>query len=342
MESTEFCGTTCHTVMQPEHTAHQRSPHSRVKCVDCHIGPGADWFVKSKLSGAWQVVSVAFDLYPRPISTPVHDLRPARETCEQCHLPSKFVGDRLVVKTQFADDEENTELKSVLVMKIGGQRGDASHGIHWHVDPNIQIRYRSDEKRETMYEVELTDEDGNVKLFVGPEAGEADADIAWRVMDCVDCHNRPTHIYRMPEYEIDQALAADQLPRSLPYLRREGVRALKAGYSSADEARAGITGALQAFYRESYPDQAAERATEIAAAGAQLTELWAANVFPKMNVDWGTYPDHRGHMVSDGCFRCHSDEHETADGEAIPQDCFECHALLAIEEESPEILQQLE
>ena len=82
MESVEFCGTTCHKVMSPEYTTYLRSPHARVRCTQCHIGPGADWFVQSKLSGSWQLVSVALNLYPRPIPTPVHNLRPSRETCE--------------------------------------------------------------------------------------------------------------------------------------------------------------------------------------------------------------------------------------------------------------------
>ena len=108
MDSVTFCGQTCHTVMQPEFTAYQNSPHSRVECVKCHIGPGAAWFVQSKLSGVGQVFAVTFNTYPRPIPTPVHNLRPARETCEACHWPQKYGEDRLRVIHKFADDETNT------------------------------------------------------------------------------------------------------------------------------------------------------------------------------------------------------------------------------------------
>jgi nitrate/TMAO reductase-like tetraheme cytochrome c subunit len=135
MDSTKFCGQACHSVMAPEFTTYQRSPHSRVACVECHIGPGAGWFVKSKLSGSWQLISVSLDLYPRPIPTPVHNLRPARDTCEQCHWPNKFVGDRLKVITRFRDDEANTPEKTVLLLRVGGMQGRESKGIHWHVDP---------------------------------------------------------------------------------------------------------------------------------------------------------------------------------------------------------------
>ena len=169
MDSTEFCGNACHKVMQPEYTAFQRSPHVRVGCAGCHIGPGAEWFVKAKISGSWQLIAVAFDLYPRPIPTPVHSLRPANGTCEQCHWPTKFVGERLKVRTHFQDDEANTEVKTALMVKVGGSAGGESHGIHWHVDPNHIIRYLSDERRETIYDIELTDKKArHQEGFQGP------------------------------------------------------------------------------------------------------------------------------------------------------------------------------
>ncbi len=341
MDSTAFCGTTCHTVMEPEYTAYQRSPHARVACVDCHIGPGADWFAKSKLSGAWQLVATSLDLYPRPIPTPIANLRPARETCEQCHWPTKFVGDRLRVITHYDEDRENTELKTVLLLRVGGIYGRESMGIHWHVDPANRIRYRSDDKRETIGEVELTiGDERRVYLAGGGESTPADAP-GWRVMDCIDCHNRPTHIYDTPARAVDRAMATGRLARALPHLRREGVAAISVAYPSGEEAARGILAALTRFYAGELGEAAAEKAGEIAAAAATLTELWAGNVFPKMRVTWGTYPNHIGHQESPGCFRCHDDGHDTADGRTISQDCDTCHTLLAEGEKTPLILEQL-
>ena len=94
-ESVTFCGRICHTVMEPEYTAYLNSPHARVRCVDCHVGAGAEWYVKSKLSGVHQVYAVTFHTYETPIPTPVKNLRPARETCEECHWPQKFFGAQL-------------------------------------------------------------------------------------------------------------------------------------------------------------------------------------------------------------------------------------------------------
>jgi nitrate/TMAO reductase-like tetraheme cytochrome c subunit len=346
MESTPFCGAACHSVMEPEYTTYRRSPHARVRCVECHIGEGANWFVKSKLSGSWQVVSVALDLYPRPIPVPVHNLRPARETCEQCHWPNKFVGDRFRVNTHFSEDEANTETKTVLVVKVGGRQAGRSHGIHWHVDPDNKVRYRSDEKRQTIYEVEMVS-NGTRKTWVGPAASTPEAARAteWRTMDCVDCHNRPTHIYRSPERELDDALLDRRIDPSLPFVRREGLLALQAEYPSHEAARAGIAKAIAGFYAESYPELAAAKKDAVAAAGTALGDIWCWNVFPQMRIGWGTYRNHIGHTLDMsgevGCFRCHDEEHRAADGTTISQDCTTCHSVLAQEERDPEILKTI-
>jgi hypothetical protein len=339
MDSTEFCGLACHKVMQPEYTAHQRSPHARVRCAECHIGPGADWFVKSKISGAWQLVAVSLNIYPRPIPTPIHNLRPARETCEQCHWPTNHVGDTLKLITAYGEDEANTPLKTAVLLKVGGLAGRQTSGIHWHVNPDVQIRYRSDESRETIYDVELTQPDGTVKLFKNGEVPEDASE--WRVMDCVDCHNRPTHRYNMPDDEVDQAMEKGDIDAALPYIKREAMRLLQAGYESHDQAREAIPTALKAFYTQEYSELAAQSAPAIDKASAELVEIYTSNVFPGMNVDWGIYPDHSGHQDSPGCFRCHDRKHKTDDGERIQRKCTQCHTILADEEEDPEILRTL-
>ena len=336
METTEFCGLACHSVMHPEHTAHGLGPHSRVSCAGCHIGPGADWFVKSKLDGAWQLVSVNLGLYPKPIPTPLHDLRPARDTCEQCHWPTKFVGDRLEVIKHYKEDEANTELTTALLMKVGGVNLTESHGIHWHVDPEHQIRYRSDETREEIYEVEFTDVDGSVKHFTDRRAPEEGG--RWRTMDCVDCHNRPAHNYQSARNEVDSAIAEGRIDRSLPFVKREAMRVIQEKYSSHDDARAVMTDELKQFYAENYPDMADANADAIDAAATALGDIYAANVFPSMEIWWDTYPNHIGHTQSAGCERCHTRRMRTAEREQIDSECETCHVLLAEEEEDPQIL----
>ncbi len=339
MDSTEFCGTACHQVMEPEYTAFQRSPHARVGCAGCHIGPGAEWFVKAKISGSWQLIAVMFDLYPRPIETPVHSLRPSNGTCEQCHWPTKFVGERLKVRTHYQDDEANTEVKTALMVKVGGREGGKSHGIHWHVDPDHTIRYLSDASRETIYEIELTDKvEGSRKLFKLDEP--APEDVEWRTMDCVDCHNRPSHIYRSPESEVDLALQEGRIDRSLPFIKREGVRILtEKEYASHEEAREGIAAAVNAFYSENYPDLAGSPAVE--QAGKALGDAYSWNNFPHMKVTWNLYPNHIGHQDSPGCFRCHDNKHKTDTGEKVGKKCSTCHNLVVDEESDSALLQEL-
>ncbi len=350
MDRPQFCGS-CHSVMDPEFTAYSRSPHSRVECVQCHIGPGASWFVKSKLSGAWQVVSVTFDLYPRPIPTPVKNLRPSRDTCEQCHWPTRFVGDRLRVLTHHADDEKSTPKQTVLLMHVGG--GDQGHGIHWHVAQGVQIRYLADEKREKIRTVEVTRADGSVDRFdlkPDPKAPPADAaGLTWRTMDCVDCHNRPTHQFRTAEQEVDEAIADGRIDRALPFVRRQALEAITATYPDRAAAEAGIRGALSSFYEHQHPQVWTAKKDAVLAAAHALSDAWGKNVWPSMRIGWGTYPSKLGHDAPEqagsgpgaGCWRCHDEQHVNAKGKAITQDCDNCHALLAQDEENPPILKQL-
>ena len=160
-------------------------------------------------------------------------------------------------------------------------------------------------------------------------------------MDCIDCHNRPSHVYKLPGQELDTAMESGAVAPDLPYVKREGMRLLQEEWASHDEARTAIPAGLQAFYAESYPDLFETRADDIRRAGDAMTVIWTTNVHPQMNVTWGTYPNHIGHAWFDGCFRCHSDEHESDDGQVISQDCETCHSLLAYEEEDPDILTQL-
>ena len=342
MDKAAFCGS-CHKVMDPEFTAYSHSPHSRVACVQCHIGPGASWFVKSKLSGAWQVVSVTFNLYPRPIPTPVRNLRPSRDTCEQCHWPTRFVGDRLKVITHHADDEKSSAKQTVLLMHVGG--GAQGRGIHWHVSSGVAIRYLADPKRETVQTVEITRPDGKVERFEAqPEAGAAPPDpskLVWRTMDCVDCHNRPTHQFRSAAFEVDAAIGAQRIDASLPFAKREALKAITASYPDRAAAAKGIEAALATFYEKEYPAVWSAKKEAVSAAAAALAEAWGRNVWPEMNIGWGTYKSLLGHEDTTGCWRCHDEKHASKDGKTITQDCDTCHAVLADSEENPAILKQL-
>ncbi len=345
MESQKFCGQTCHQVMAPEYTAYQRSPHSRVACVDCHIGPGAPWFVRSKLSGSYQVVAVTFNLYPRPIPTPIHNLRPARDTCEECHWPEKFSGDKLVVKTKFGDDEKNSLTKTVLLLHIGGRSANRElvgiHGRHLGLAEYVA----SDEKRQVIPWVSYKNEAaGTVTEFASTESPPTPALLAQgerRRMDCMDCHNRPTHAFDMPEGAVNRAMAAGRISPSLPYIHKVGIELLKRQYPSKLAAQTELPEALRQYYRTNYFSVYNSERAQIEQAAVTLLDIFMGNIFPEMNITWGTYPNNLGHADFPGCFRCHDGNHKSKDGREITQDCNACHALLAMDEPDPKILHEL-
>ena len=346
MDSTSFCGEACHTVMAPELAAYKGSPHSRIGCVECHIGEGASWFVKSKLSGTRQVIAVALKTYSTPIPSPVHHLRPARETCEQCHWPQRFSGDRVIIKKKYAEDEKNTLLTTVLVMHVGGQNAQGSVGIHGrHLDSGSRIGYTAiDERRQKIATVSYRDDAGKTVEYLSTEVKATPEELAkgeTRSMDCVDCHNRPTHAFELPHRGLDREITAGAISRDLPFVKKKALELLKGKYASQDEAKKAIADGLTGYYATAWPDVASSKKAEIEAAVTAVQAVYLRNVFPNMKLDWGYHPNNIGHEDFPGCFRCHGGNHESRDGLAISSDCEACHQVLAMEEENPDILNQL-
>lgn len=343
-DSVQFCGQTCHTVMHPEFTAYSYSPHARVPCVDCHVGSGATWYVKSKLSGARQVINTIFSTYPRPIPTPVHDLRPAQETCEACHWPEKFYGAQLKVFTHYASDEHNTPRQITLLIKTGGGNPatGAPQGIHWHMNIANKITYVSaDPERQVIPYVRVEDRQGRVTEFYAKDSKMTREQIAKaprRRMDCVDCHNRPTHIYVPPDEAVDQSLLAHRLDASLPFIKQQAVAALIGQYKTTPEAMHGIAKSIDDFYESKYPDVAKGKQVEIQAAVEEVQAIFRRTTFPEMKITWQTHPNNLGHFYFSGCFRCHDGQHVSADGKVVPKDCDSCHTVLSQEEGSVELV----
>ncbi len=346
METPRFCGKLCHSVMKPEYRAYSLSPHARVACVDCHIGQGASWFVRSKLSGLRQVWAVTTGRFSRPIPTPIHNLRPARETCEHCHWPEKFHGERMLVRHGFKDDQANTRVTSAVRLKVGGvnKRTGRYEGIHWHVGPDVKVEYEAlDGKRVKIGKITMT-QGGRTEIYTSPETPAGAKVVERRAMDCVDCHNRPTHIYdASPESAVDKSMAWGKLDASLPFLKREAVRLLKGSVPGDPEKSAAFfEGELTAFYSKQHPEAAKAKAASIKYAGAELQAIYSRNVYPDLKITWGTYPSHLGHRrTTEGCFRCHDDKHKSSSGKLIKQDCDLCHEVMAEEDEKPSIPEDL-
>jgi hypothetical protein len=159
-----------------------------------------------------------------------------------------------------------------------------------------------------------------------------------RTMDCMDCHNRPTHTFQLPDRAMDQAMAQGRISPELPFIKKQAVALLKASYPDRETATRQIATGLEEFYRKWYPDIYRDKHDVLETSISQVQAVYLRNVFPAMNVNWGTYPNNIGHTDFPGCFRCHDGSHTSASGRSVPNDCDTCHTMLAMEEQNPKVL----
>lgn len=347
-ESVTFCGRICHKVMEPEYQAYLKSPHARVTCVDCHVGKGATWYAKSKISGVKQIFATIFNTYEKPIPTPIKNLRPARETCEECHWPQKFYGNQLMELYHFRYDEKNTPEQINLIIKTGGgSRIEKNVGIHWHMLLQNKVYFKPyDERYQIIPYVKTVKENGEVKIYINKELNLKKEDLEklpLREMDCMDCHNRPTHIFDPPEWAVDTAIAGGHISRDLPFVKKISVDLLTKDYKTKEEAFQKIEEEFLNFYKKNYPELFQKEKEKINNAILVLKEIFKSNVFPEMNVNWNTYPNNIGHRNWPGCFRCHDGKHISEDGKILTTECKICHTIpkrgpqVSVEEEFPEM-----
>lgn len=340
METPEFCGTTCHKVMQPEYDAYNQSPHSRVACVACHIGSGAPSMIQAKLSGLRQVWGVATGHFHRPIETPVHNLRSARETCANCHQPNRQSGTRLGFRVHFKPDETNTPQVTAMMFHLGGEDRVTGEwtGIHSHSGTRFQIRYEVlDADRDEIGKIQKVEGDKVVKEWLPAKASGAVAKQT-RVMDCIDCHNRATHQYdESPRAAVTRALVEGKLDRKIPWIYAVSSSVLATATPPRDRAKEYFRQALESSYTQTHAAQKPD-AKALEQSADALAALYLRNVYPDMKLTWGNYRSRIGHGGPDPgntkaqCFRCHSGEHRTADGQELSGKCELCHEVVAKDE----------
>lgn len=334
-ESVGFCARACHTVMKPEFTAYQSSPHARVACVECHVGPGAPSYVRAKFSGVRRAYAAIMNTHHRPIPSPIAELRPAQETCGQCHWPDKYFGALLKTFTHYGQDENNTPRQIDLMVKVGGASpiGEITSGIHWHANTSTDIQYISaDDKYQVIPWVRLKDRSGQVTEYVAKDSTLTPEQISKmnrRRMDCMDCHNRSAHTFNPPDRVLNEAFLIGKLDASLPYLKQQSIEVLTKPYASADEAIRKIAADLDAYYSANYPNIHARKQNEIKGSISEVQRIFQTNFFPEMKVNWQAYPENIGHFYSTGCFRCHDGQHVSSDGKVIRKDCAICHTVIS-------------
>jgi hypothetical protein len=305
-----------------------------VACVDCHIGPGAGWYVKSKLSGLYQIYSTAVNAYSRPIDTPIKNLRPAAETCEQCHWPEQFFGAVEQDHQYYLSDEANTPWSTRMLLFVGGGTppyGKAG-GIHWHMNIKNQVYYvATDEDRQVLPWVKVVRPNGEEEVFAAEGAGFSEKKLPegeMRRMDCVDCHNRPSHIYRAPDVAVNGAMAAGLIDATLPFIKQQAVQVLLGDYASHDAAADKIPAAIRSYYSEKYPEVYSQKREAVERAAQEIVGIYKNNFFPQMKVSWKVYPNNIGHRQFPGCFRCHDGSHISSRGNSISNECQDCHSII--------------
>jgi hypothetical protein len=331
-ESVEFCGKVCHKIMEPEHTMYLQSPHAKVKCVECHIGAGADWYVRYKVSGARMLLSTIQKNYQRPIPTPVMNLRPARETCEQCHWPGKHFSSFELRKTYFPTEKNESESWYIrMLVSVGGKEGEGA-GIHAHMYKDNEVYYvADDDKRQVISWVKSVNKDGKEVVFTSdnsPYKDKVPPGDKIRKMDCMDCHNRPSHHFRSPNDLMNEALIQKQIDSTIPDIKSKSMELLSGHYETENQALLEIPQRLNQYYQKKYPDYFKDHQTEIITVGQVLTAIFRNNFFPEMKARWDAYPENIGHWISPGCFRCHDGEHKSTQGQIITRDCKSCHTIL--------------
>lgn len=326
-ESVEFCGTLCHSVMHPEYTRYLNSPHARVRCVECHIGSGAGWYVRSKLSGVRQVYRVLSNSYSKPIFTPVRNLRPAEETCKQCHWPGKYFSSVDFTRSYYPYGPPPWSIRMLLNV---GARPTGSYGIHDHMYFQHPVLYSAeDERRQKIGWVQTFDQTGAAVIYTSSEfGGKTPEPNNIRRMDCVDCHNRASHQFTPPFRLVNEALSSGALPADVPQMKQQAVDALSRHYVSNAAAQTEIRRGLVSYYQTDFSDFYRDRQPIIERSAAQVAYIFSQNMFPDMKARWSSFNDNIGHLVAPGCFRCHDGEHRSKDGRVITRDCKACHVII--------------
>ncbi len=338
MDSSRFCGQTCHSVMEPEAVAHANSGHMSTKCVSCHVGEGVEGAFIAKWRGAWQVISLNLDLYERPIPAPVETLPSSEDTCQKCHDTRRKHAKRMTLYTTYKDDENSSRLISAVQLNVGSSEEGAASGIHAHGSKDLQVRYyTNDPQRENIVWVEAKTPEGTrtfakegeiapiIKKVRRTSKGRPIYTVKgtgnMRAMDCVDCHNRTGHNYKPLERLADELLEKGIVDPSLPYAKLVTIKALTAaGRYPKDRIEEMVKSEIVAVWPH-------EEDAEIII--QRITAEARKYLYPRMNIGWDSYKNQNRHVRDEGCFRCHNQRMKDEKGENLQQECAYCHETVA-------------
>ncbi len=328
-ESNSFCMEACHEVMEPVSVTYASSPHSKIACVDCHFTEKSSFWDQNRLSGLPQVYMTITDSYEKPLGAPTTYLRPSPEACKKCHWEEKYYEQKSFKRDYFLSDEENTHYSITLTMKVGGGNREIgiSSGIHYHMGISKDILYiepdNPDDAIPLVKAISKTDGKETVYRLTGKQISPT---AQFKKFDCIDCHNRPSHVYNDPYQTINAYMAYDKINSKLPNIKKIGVRVLES-LKSRENSIEEIKNALTKYYKENYPNVPIDMRDELNLAIIELNAIYLKNYFPEMNANWKVYANHESHLYSKGCFRCHDGNHVNKAGEVLSNDCNLCHTI---------------
>jgi hypothetical protein len=331
-DSVSFCADACHAPMGPQAVAHQESAHAQVGCVDCHIGPGGTSWVRAKLDGIRQLWGVMTGEYDRPIETPLEHIQSAEAVCEECHWAEAPKGEKFIDVVHYSTDEANTPWSVSLLLDLGGgaEQG-AREGVHWHTFEANSVEYvATDRERQDIVWVRVTDAGGFTVVYTNPEVtvDPEDPEVEVRSFDCMDCHNRPSHVFESAGEVMDRDMALGLISPDLPFIKRVGLDLLNAPYETKPEALAAIRDGVLDYYETNYAARMGELRRDVEAAADALVEIYDKNFFPEMNTDYRVRFNNASHWVNTGCFRCHGSDLRADTGVAIGGECDTCHLIV--------------
>jgi nitrate/TMAO reductase-like tetraheme cytochrome c subunit/mono/diheme cytochrome c family protein len=330
--TSDFCGTTCHT-MPPQYVTHLNSDHARVTCEDCHLGRAKlGTQIIRKIEYSYQTGSaMILNNYEYPIIA--RNMRPARDVCETCHFPEVFSNDTLIDFKRYAQDKNNTESTTYLIMKTGGgsEREGLGYGIHWHIE-NPVLYYPTDERMQEIPYIRVVNKDGSFTEYFDTETDFDFGQISEEElvnMDCMSCHNRTAHLVEYPDQAVDKMLARGEINSDIPYIRNYATTALRGNFEDYETARASIE-KLLLNYEQNFPIAYTKYRTDLEATVEVLWAFYEKSVFIDQEMKWDTHPDNSQHLTSPGCFRCHDGKHLSKENEAVRLECNLCHSIPVI------------
>ncbi len=337
--SDQFCATMCHSVHPEETRMHLVSSHSRVECVECHIGRISTLkMISLKPQHAKELWGMIVG-YERPLYA--NTLLPVRENCEGCHWPSAEHHDSLAVKKRYATDADSSETTYRLTLHTGFGviRDKQAKGIHWHIENDVSFIALDPQRRQIPW-VQVKAKDGTTTTYVdakSPVSAEELKKLKPRRMACYDCHNAVGHPFANPIDQVDEALALGKIDRSLPSAKARAValvdEALKLSGTPEQLAPKFDKLIADSVPKGDIKDDMREPEKKFA---AEMKKILLQTSFTRDGLSWKSFPNHAAHKDFPGCFRCHDGKHLSDKGESIRLQCTLCHELPRVERENGE------